>query len=412
MIAAVANPFSAAILTGGAAEVFRRRMAGAEFTDIACELTRLYPDHAGEILSDIRDVESYLLDSAPGGRPLGAEGGGGGDITAVIRFAREHGLFTNATVEVLTKCNLRCAHCFHPDHSGAGPDIGALETLFGNLRRSGALFLCLTGGEIFLRRDAAEIIDAAHSAGFIIELKTNGTRLDKKTIGRLARNRISDVQVSVYGVSDGANAFTGGHYDFTAVASAIEGLREAGVPCSVSYQLTPGNVTEMERAYEVLSRLTDNLFFSFYVTPRLGDPQGNALSRIGYDQLRDYVLPRLRAWGMAPDTPSPYRTKDCGYICWAGHEQAFFAVDGKVYPCPDLRIPIGDLSHAPAEEIVRNRFDALKRIMPTTLPACEGCSYFDFCDSCIGIALAENGTFHRPSPHKCDITRLQFEGGS
>jgi len=34
------------------------------------------------------------------------------------------------------------------------------------------------------------------------------------------------------------------------------------------------------------------------------------------------------------------------------------------------------------------------------------CSFKDYCDSCIGMALIENGDYRKPAEHKCNIAHL------
>jgi radical SAM protein with 4Fe4S-binding SPASM domain len=144
------------------------------------------------------------------------------------------------------------------------------------------------------------------------------------------------------------------------------------------------------------------------VTPNLGEPIENFSSRFSYEELRDYVLPKLHAWGMNIK-PVRYRSKDCGYVCWAGYEQLFISSEGIVYPCADLKVAIGNIATQTFCDIAKERFTELSKFMPTEIPACVTCIYHDYCDSCIGIAQIENGDFFKPSKHKCDLSKLQFE---
>ena len=386
-------------------------MRGATFDTIQASLCEQFPNSKNDITADISDVASFFgpqsedeLSNVPSSAaPVGS-------MSAIKKYARDHGLLTHGTLEINTKCNLRCEHCFHANFTSQGLRFDSITALLTDLRASGVLFLCLTGGELFLRKDALSIIDVANDLGFIIELKTNGTVLTDAHITKLRDMRISDIQVSVYGLEDGYSEFTKSDYMFSTVARNIQTLTQAKIPCSIAYQLTPSNLSSLERAYDILSGLTDNFYFSYYVSPNLGVPTKNFGSRLSFEALKHQVLPKLQSWGMVTE-PVRYRYKDCGYVCWAGHEHVFIGSDGTVYPCADLRVPIGNLLTESFLDIVNGRFAALSKFMPTAIPACTDCACHDYCDSCIGIAQLEHGTFLRPSSHKCDLSKLQFERG-
>lgn len=411
VIAAYSSPFSAALFTGGAADIFRAHIAGLPLEAIQKCLHEQFPDSRHDISIDIANVAAFFTpDSTDQLEDAPSDTGGFSPMSAIKLYARENHLLTNATIELNTRCNLRCEHCFHADFISDGLPLASIVTLLTELKALGVLFVCLTGGELFLRKDALAIIEAAHQLGFIVELKTNGTALTDGTISQLSGKRISDVQVSVYGFDDGYSEFTHSNYTFSAVARSIRNLTHANIPCSVAYQITPGNVAKLDDTYRTLSDLTDNLYFSYYVTPHLGISTKNFVSRLSYEQLRDVVFPKLRSWGMLPE-PVRYRSKDCGYVCWAGHEQIFISSSGLVYPCADLKVPIGNLATESIADIARNRFVALSKFMPSVIPVCMTCEHYDFCDSCIGIAQIENGSFLKPSKHKCELSKLEFERG-
>lgn len=409
IIAAAPNPFVGGAFSGGAADIFRMHCEGATFPAIEDILRSRYPEYAEDISQDIRAVAAFF-DSGSSPAQLDGEVKPNSDISGVVRFAREHKLLTNATIELTTKCNLRCRHCFHPTYTSPGLDTKKLIALLEELRDIGVLFLCFTGGELFARSDAEAILSMASELGFLIELKTNGTLLSRDIAARLASLRISDIQFSIYGLHDGENAFTGGQYHFSKVEEAIRAVRENGIPYSMAFQVTPENVDDLDSAYRKLSDIGGSFYFSYYVTPKLSDPLGNSGARLTYHQLKERLLPRLKKWDMVSE-PTPYRTRDCGPVCWAGFEQVFIDATGIVFPCPDLRIALGDINRTSLRSITDSRFHQLANIMPTRLPVCDACSHYEYCDSCIGVALSENGSVDIPSQHKCDLTQLLFERG-
>lgn len=70
-----------------------------------------------------------------------------------------------ATIELLTQCNLRCEHCYIPSHTCSGLPYEKVIDVLNQLRRLGTFELLLTGGEIFLRKDILDIIAHARKLG-------------------------------------------------------------------------------------------------------------------------------------------------------------------------------------------------------------------------------------------------------
>ncbi len=113
---------------------------------------------------------------------------------------------TFVTMKLTMRCNARCLHCdiYRPEYTP--PDeLTAAEwaSVLGRLRRwlgPGAP-LTITGGEIFLHREAFPVLEQASSLGFAVHMLTNGWLIDDDRAARIMHLRPRIVQVSL----DGAN---------------------------------------------------------------------------------------------------------------------------------------------------------------------------------------------------------------
>ena len=106
-------------------------------------------------------------------------------------------MINNVTVAVNASCNSRCLMC--NQWKGAHTEemtVSDFKILFDRPEFRGVEYLNITGGEPFLRRDIAEIIEAvsARMAGMrTFFVSTNGTMPDRThaCIETLAKNFIS-----------------------------------------------------------------------------------------------------------------------------------------------------------------------------------------------------------------------------
>ena len=110
---------------------------------------------------------------------------GGFSRTAHTRAA-EQGAVVNAQIELTYGCNLRCVHCYTDCYNQPElirerelPFSDVIRTL-DQLQTAGVLWVCLTGGEIFMRPDFREIYLAARQRGFLITLFTNATLVTRQ----------------------------------------------------------------------------------------------------------------------------------------------------------------------------------------------------------------------------------------
>ena len=115
----------------------------------------------------------------------------------------------NVLVELTGRCNLRCIHCYGARESGSVVDqempTVRFERLMRELAAEGCLSVSLTGGEIGLRRDWADIARAAKRARMSVSLLTNGTLFATEDVDKIRRLRIRRVCVSLYGASADAS---------------------------------------------------------------------------------------------------------------------------------------------------------------------------------------------------------------
>src|SRR6185503_8458821 len=112
----------------------------------------------------------------------------------------------HVSLELTLRCNIRCTHCYNfardQPRSGSGPELSmeVIRPLLDDLRRSGTLFLSLTGGEAMVHPRFWEIADEASSRGFALMVLSNGTLLTESACDRLASYaNLWGVSLSVYG---------------------------------------------------------------------------------------------------------------------------------------------------------------------------------------------------------------------
>jgi hypothetical protein len=145
----------------------------------------------------------------------------------------------SALFELTGRCNLDCCHCYldiaHPPWEMTTEQaIGVVDQLVD----AGTFFLTLTGGELFLRKDALVVAAHARRRGLALRLFTNATRITEELAQEIARIKPLAVEVSVYASSSAVhNAVTKRPKAFRRTLRGIVLLKRAGVNVGIKSPL-------------------------------------------------------------------------------------------------------------------------------------------------------------------------------
>lgn len=169
------------------------------------------------------------------------------------------------SVEVTTRCNSSCSHCFvrarGPRRSSLAPNL--VRTIIREGYEAGYRHLHITGGEPFLWDGLQSIFDYAFGLGYQKALlNTNGTLLTPELSRELARHRGIAVSVSLQGPKRDHDYVRGkGSYD--QALKGIDSAMSAGLPTHIFttvgrslIPVLPRFAEEVFRRFPSIERLT------------------------------------------------------------------------------------------------------------------------------------------------------------
>jgi len=155
-------------------------------------------------------------------------------------------MVTTCTIDVTTRCNLRCPDCF----SDAGGDVDpADEPSFEEIidllpprpKRGFVPNISLVGGESILRKDIGRIIAGIVARGFTPRLNSNGKGLlDRRLLGRLRDAGLRWVILQFDGFSPETSRRLRGEDLVEHKRKVIEGLAEYGINVHFAVMVVAG----------------------------------------------------------------------------------------------------------------------------------------------------------------------------
>lgn len=311
-------------------------------------------------------------------------------------------------IEITHRCHLACAHCYLEDNHDWSSRRDELSTdelcaLIDALHAEGCLFLAITGGEVFLRKDLLTLLRHARGRGLAVTLFTTGTLLSDETLAELVRLRLWRVELSLYSadpaVHDGITRRPGSH---AKTMWALRRLHAAGVSVLIKCPLMRQNFD----SYEGLRALAHEMGIRFNadvtVLPMNNDDTEPTRYRLTQQQLATFFSrPEIKPFsGVERRLPDPSAP-----LCSIGTRSCVIGPFGDVYTCMGYHHPVGNVREQPFGTIWHEA-PVLQRVRQLTardLDVCSQCEKFAYCNRCAGAALSEDGDFLGPLAWACHV---------
>ena len=110
-------------------------------------------------------------------------------------------------LELTSRCNLRCAHCYLGDqqqqHKKRSMEMTTEQVMgvIDEMVAAGCMFLTITGGDPMMRKDFPEIYTHAKKSGLLTSVFCDGILVTKKIIELFKRWPPNEVEISLYGAT-------------------------------------------------------------------------------------------------------------------------------------------------------------------------------------------------------------------
>ena len=147
--------------------------------------------------------------------------------------------------ELTRACNLRCDYCFNDSEKVMSGELSTQEwkTAINIAKGYGAKSSLFTGGEITARKNFSEIINHSLEQELRTSILSNGFRI--REYGENIR-MLERVQISLDSASPYTHDARRGEGSWKIARSAIDYVRERGVPVEISSVISEDRVNELE----------------------------------------------------------------------------------------------------------------------------------------------------------------------
>ena len=334
------------------------------------------------------------------------------------RFENKSKLF-RFQMEVTSKCNEKCVHCYHPPDWFVFKDIDTKLGLkvLDELKEEGAINVCFSGGEAFLHKEFDKLLYRARGNDLVIIILTNATHISDHYIEVLKEVQPEEVQVSLYSMTpeehDQITKVRGSH---RRTMDGINRLMDADIYVSIGCPVMKGN----KHCYKDVIRWADQkgimvkTDFMLYACTDLD--QTNLSNRLSVEDVGELIQDTLKY-------NSSYRAKvDRKDVlvdpldmikkppCGAGRDSLAMDANGDYYFCPVFRPSVLGNPEKDRLKDVWNKSKPLQELREITwgdFPSCTKCEAFNYCSMCFARNANENNGDHlEVNKHCCEISFL------
>jgi radical SAM protein with 4Fe4S-binding SPASM domain len=335
-------------------------------------------------------------------------------------FANEPQL-TNLHVEITSKCNERCVHCYIPhenkDHE-IDPDM--FYSILKQSRKMNLLHLTLSGGEPLLHKNIIDFLRKCNESNLSVNILSNLTLLNKSILDEMKKNRRLSVQVSLYSMDPSIHdAITQVKGSCEKTKQAILKLWENNIPMQISCPIMRQNINSYKDVLDWGKEHNISVSSDYVIIARYNHTTGNLNNRLFIKDVKELIKQKIDndtqyLEQIELETQRRKAVKLDDPICSVCHSSLCITENGDVYPCAGWQdYVVGNVNHASLSDIWlgSERIKHLRDLCKRDFPQCIRCPDYEYCTMCL-VRNANENPFGDPlavNSYFCDIAKIHKE---
>lgn len=331
-------------------------------------------------------------------------------LTRLHKQARTRPRMVEVILELTYGCNLRCVHCYNPTHEAKGElTTEQVRRVLDGLAAHGCLLVGVSGGELFTRRDAFEIIRYAKELGLFVSILSNATMITPAVADQLQEVEPYLMSVSIFGAtSDTYEAVTRIPGSFAQFVRGVDLLVERRVATLLKLVMMTVNIHEFGAMLEFAEARKLPYKVSTEIHPKVNGSREPLAYRLPPEQVVEVRQrldgarqPRQVALSVG-SSESEDRCQAAGNLfnCACGKSSATVTPYGKLNLCVSIHHPQYDVVTGGVEEGWQQLVAFVASATPQPTYECGHCPVARCCTRGPQDGWLEHRTFDGPCiPH-------------
>lgn len=328
---------------------------------------------------------------------------------------------TSLHIEITSKCNERCVHCYIPHENKINHiDADLFYNILNQCKNMNLLHITISGGEPMLHKNFCDFLKKCRDYDFSVSLLSNLTLLNEEILEEIKANPLLGVQVSLYSMDSNIHdEITQMQGSFNKTKDAILKLIENNIPLKISCPILKENkncyidVVNWAKEHKIL------VGNDYVILAKYNHETDNLSHRLSIDDVKDVIGNIIEndteyVIQMEAEAEKKKNISENDFVCSVCHSSICIADNGSVYPCAGWKdYVVGNIKNTSLKEIWDNseKVNYLRNLRKKDFSKCLDCSDKEFCTMCMvrnanedpeGNPLIVNDFF-------CNIAKLNKE---
>lgn len=307
---------------------------------------------------------------------------------------------TNLHIEITSKCNERCVHCYIPHDdkvSSIEPDL--FYDVLKQCKKMRLLHLTLSGGEPMLHKNFCDFLRKCKEYDFSVNVLSNLTLLDDEIIKEMKANPLLGVQVSLYSMNSNIHdEITQMKGSFVKTKNAILKLIENDIPLQISCPIMKQNKDCYDEVIKWANKHKIHAGDDYVIIAKYNHTIQNLSCRLSINEIREVINYRVAndAKYLEQMEKEADKKKDItsnNIVCSICHSSICITDNGNVYPCAGWQdYVVGNVKETSLFDIWNNseKVQYLRGLRKKDFPKCIQCLDKEYCTMCMVRNANEN----------------------
>lgn len=324
-------------------------------------------------------------------------------------------------IEVSSRCNERCIHCYLPNkekEQGKNIDLDLILRVLDEAKEMGTLSLTLSGGELFMHKNIDVILRHARKNDFSISILSNLVLLNNDNIELLKEINPSLIQVSLYSmIPEEHDAITLINGSFKKTKANIERLVESRLPIQISCPVMKINYKSYKDVLMYSKKIGVIAHTDFIMMAQSNFDKINLKQRLNIKEIENLLEDVIRYDDFYTKTTIRHKSKIKDIeqykklpVCGVAVDGMCLAANGDYYPCSGWHgMVLGNAYKQNIKDVWDNskKLKDLRTITKGSFMDCITCEAKEYCDMCMVRNFNEsNGDMFKINKHFCDVAFL------
>jgi radical SAM protein with 4Fe4S-binding SPASM domain len=300
---------------------------------------------------------------------------------------------TNLHIEITSKCNERCLHCYIP-HENKVSDIESdlFYEILQQCKEMGLLHLTLSGGEPLMHKHFCDFLRKCKEYDFSVNVLSNLTLLNDEIITEMKANYLLGVQVSIYSMDSNIHdEITQVKGSFEKTINAILKLIENDIPLQISCPIMKQNKNCYEDVVNWAKKHKVHVKDDYVIIARYNHSTQNLSCRLSIDEVKEVITNTISndtkyLEQMENEAEKKKISTSDDIVCSVCHSSICITDNGNVYPCAGWQdYVVGNVKETALKEIWDNseKVQYLRGLRKKDFPKCIQCPEKEFCTMCM-----------------------------